>query len=124
MKVTAANVSDVKMTSSLLMGDEEEVYGIVDISEQRSNRTQSYGIGRERRSDTSRIASHHKSRSCPRAGREKQEKAEYENHLFERPKKRDTEDCGTLDRVLCCSRWRTWFWLTGIACRSESVRLA
>lgn len=27
VKVTAANVSDVKMTSALLMGDEEEVYG-------------------------------------------------------------------------------------------------
>lgn len=39
--------------------------------------------------------------------------------------KRDTEDCGSRPpNWICCSRWRTWFWLTGIACRSESVRLA
>ena len=78
VEVTSANVHDVEMTPKLMTAKYTET---ADISERKSGRMPSFGTGRAKKSGTSRIASQHRSGSCPRADNGKQRRRSIRNHL-------------------------------------------
>ena len=82
VEVTSANVHDVEMTPKLMTGDESEIYGDSGYigAEKRQDAIIRNRQGKKK-SGTSRIASKHRLRSCPRADNGKQRRRSIKNHL-------------------------------------------
>ena len=81
VEVTSANVHDVEMTPKLMTGDESEIYGDSGYIGAEKRQDAIIRNRQGKKSGTSRIASQHRSGSCPRADNVKQRRRSIRNHL-------------------------------------------
>ena len=82
VEVASDNVHDVEMTPKLMTGDESELYGDSGYIGAESGRMPSFGTIRAKKSDTNRIASQRRLRSCLQAGNGEQSRRSIKSRLY------------------------------------------